>query len=97
MGEGYENQDTPEWKPVLAELATDAIVRRLMEGKYPSGAEARRAELDIDMYGRQRSRARDTLTKLVEVVWLEADGGVTVEGVLSDPMGRRVVTAYPRS
>lgn len=31
----YSGQDLPEWKPVLAEVVTEAIVRRIVSKKYP--------------------------------------------------------------
>lgn len=51
IGENFERQDSPEWKAVLAEVVTDAFVRRLMERKFPGGAEPLSAnDFYLEMY-----------------------------------------------
>jgi hypothetical protein len=35
----YPGQDAPEWKAVLAEVVTEAVVRRIVTLKYPAGRE----------------------------------------------------------
>lgn len=39
LGDNWEGQDKPEWKALLVEIVTDAVVRRLMERKYPKGVD----------------------------------------------------------
>jgi hypothetical protein len=40
----YPGQDEPEWKAVLAEVVTEAVVRRVVTSKYPAGKE----DIDAD-------------------------------------------------
>jgi len=52
LGPSGERQDSPEWRAVLAEVVTDAIVRRLLERKYPPGIEPVNVqEFYLEMYG----------------------------------------------
>ncbi len=39
LGENLAGEQTPEWKAVLAEVVTDAMVRRLMTRRYPVSQE----------------------------------------------------------
>lgn len=50
LGDDFGRQNEPECQEVIAEIVTDAVVRRLMEKKYPSGSELDAAGFYWEVY-----------------------------------------------